>query len=916
MSGSASASPRADPAPRGLRRGFVGGFALSAILVLLITGFSIFELRRAQRLEQKGIQHDQLFQALGQLGAAFERKSAMLRGYLLTGDAKYLEGSIAARKDFLQGVDWVEGVTTDPVADRLIARLRTSEAAHQREWSRQLETLTAFPPADADRILALIAGPRDALARDVREVTEYETRQMEQEHRSEERRFFRTALIVLTSGGAALLLTLVLTGMLARRLTSLYEQEQGARRRAEETAAALERQGRELRAIFEGSLDPMIIADDEGRLVDVNPAAADLFGVPRERLTGRSIGEFAETDYPFEETWKGFREVGSARGEFRLRRADGSLRETEFAATADVRPGRHLSALRDVTERKQAEEALRDSESRTRTILASALDAIITIDDSGRVLEFNPAAERVFGYSHAEALGREMAELIIPPALRQSHRDGMRRYLAGGEGPVLGRRLEMPAMRRDGTEFPVELSILRLPGEGRPVFTGFLRDITQQQQAEAGRANLLALERKARAAAEQSESKSAFLVEASTLLASSMDWETTLKRVSRLSVPRIADWCVVDILEDGALEPLAVSHVDQSQVELVYEIWRRFPRDQHAEAGPARVARTGRSELSEQISDELLRRVSRSEEHYELVRRLRLGSSVCVPLEVRGQILGTLTFAYEAGGRRYGPDDVAFAESLASRASLAIDNARLFRQAHDAIRLRDEFLSIASHELKTPITTLKLQAQSLLRRSGPDADAAAPRLLTLQRQIERLHNLVDKLLDISRLTAGRLELELEPVDLEALVAEVMDRFEEELRRTGCEVVVRGEGSSLGRWDRSRLDQVVTNLISNAIKYGSGKPILVTMDGDERTARLEVRDHGIGIAPENLGRIFQRFERAVSERHYGGLGLGLWIVSEIVDALGGSVHATSTPGEGAAFVVELPREPPAASSKDS
>ena len=904
--------PAAVPPPRGLRRSFVAGFTLSALLVLLITGFSIVELRRAQLLEQEGIQHDQLFQALGQLGAAFERKSAMLRGYLLTGDAKHLHEAIAARQEFLERVHWVQGIAAaDPVARRLIDRLRSSEIVHQRAWSQQLEALNSFPPADAQKILQFVSGPRDTLTRDVLAVTQYETRKMEREHRFEERRFFRTALIVLTSGGAALLLTIVLTGLLARRLTSLYEEEQEGRRLAEETAEALERQGRELRAVFEGSLDPMVIADDEGRFVDVNPAAEDLFGIPREELPGRSIGDFAETEYPFEEVWKRFREEGVARGEFRLRRADGSLRETEFTATADVRPGRHLSALRDVTERKQAEAALRESESLKTAILSSALDAIITIDGDGLVLEFNPAAERVFGYSRDEALGREMAELIIPPALRERHREGMRQYLVGRDGPVLGRRLEMPAIRRDGAEFPVELSILRMPGDGPPVFTGFLRDITQQRQAEAERVNLLALERKARAAAEVAESKSAFLVEATNLLAASLDYETTLRQVAGLAVPRIADWCVVDILEDGVLKPLAVSHVDRNRVELVHEIWRRFPRDQHAAAGPAHVARTGRPEFVEQIPEELLRRVSRSEEHFQMQLRLRLGSSVCVPLEARGQILGALTFAYETGGRRYRPDDVPFAESLAQRASLAIDNARLFRQAHDAIRLRDEFLSIASHELKTPITTMKLQVQSLVRRSAPEGDEAAPRLLTLQRQIERLHNLVDKLLDISRLTEGRLELELEPVDLEALVRDVLGRFEEELRRSGSEVTVRGDGSSVGRWDRSRLDQVVTNLISNAIKYGSGRPIRVTMDGTERTARLEVRDQGIGIAPENLSRIFQRFERAVSERHYGGLGLGLWIVHQIVDALGGSVHATSTPGQGTAFVVELPREPPPA-----
>ena len=141
------------------------------------------------------------------------------------------------------------------------------------------------------------------------------------------------------------------------------------------------------------------------------------------------------------------------------------------------------------------------------------------------------------------------------------------------------------------------------------------------------------------------------------------------------------------------------------------------------------------------------------------------------------------------------------------------------------------------------------------------------------------------------------------------VRDVVGRFEEELRQAGCSVTVRGSDPRSGQWDRSRLDQVVTNLLSNAIKYGSGQPIEITLDGDERTARLEVRDHGIGILTDRLPHIFERFERAVSERHYGGLGLGLWIVRQIVDAFGGSVRALSAPGEGSTFIMELPRTPP-------
>jgi signal transduction histidine kinase len=230
-------------------------------------------------------------------------------------------------------------------------------------------------------------------------------------------------------------------------------------------------------------------------------------------------------------------------------------------------------------------------------------------------------------------------------------------------------------------------------------------------------------------------------------------------------------------------------------------------------------------------------------------------------------------------------------------------------ELEEAIRVRDAFLSIAGHELKTPLTTLQLQMQSMGRMalSGKpmDVDKSLHKIEAAHRQTERLAVLIGQLLDVSRINAGRLRLDLQPVDLAALVRDVSARFEDEGERVGSELVVRAAGRWVGRWDRERLDQVLTNLLSNALKYGRGKPVEISLDGDEQYARLVVRDHGIGIAPEDQARIFDRFERAVSDRHYGGLGLGLWIVREVVAALGGTIRVESTPGEGSLFTVELP-----------
>jgi signal transduction histidine kinase len=173
------------------------------------------------------------------------------------------------------------------------------------------------------------------------------------------------------------------------------------------------------------------------------------------------------------------------------------------------------------------------------------------------------------------------------------------------------------------------------------------------------------------------------------------------------------------------------------------------------------------------------------------------------------------------------------------------------------------------------------------------------------RQTRRLATLVDDLLDVSRITAGRLALELEPVDLAQVTEEVLSHFAAEAERARCQVTLHTEGSVVGRWDRSRLEQVVTNLLGNAVKYGAGAPIDLSVAARDGMARLKVQDHGIGIAPERQARIFEQFERAVSSRHYGGLGLGLFIVRRIVESLGGSVGVESALEAGSTFTVELP-----------
>lgn len=230
------------------------------------------------------------------------------------------------------------------------------------------------------------------------------------------------------------------------------------------------------------------------------------------------------------------------------------------------------------------------------------------------------------------------------------------------------------------------------------------------------------------------------------------------------------------------------------------------------------------------------------------------------------------------------------------------------REAQDALRLRDEFLSVASHELRTPLHSLQLLVQSIVR--GDPATFKTDRHLfgLLDRQVRRLSRLVSTLLDVSSLRLGRMTLVLEDLDLGALVRDIAEQFTEDAARAGSPISIEGPPSVRGRWSRTRLEQVLVNLLSNAIKFGAGAPIDVTLEEAFGRARLVVRDRGSGIEPARLPRIFECFERGVSARSYGGLGLGLFLVRSIVEAHGGVVKVESTPGAGAQFTVELPLQP--------
>ena len=601
-----------------------------------------------------------------------------------------------------------------------------------------------------------------------------------------------------------------------------------------------------------------------------------------------------------------------------------------------------------VSERRRAAGGtLRDAEVvRNATIVDLALDAIISIDHEGRIVEFNPAAERMFGYPRADVMGRPMADLIIPPHLRAAHFAGLHRYLATGESRVLGRRLELEAMRADGSLFPVELAIMRIPGDGPPVFTSYLRDLSEQRRSAA---------------------RQQLLLDASALLASSLAYEDTLRNISRIVIPAMADWYFADVRDpvSGGTTRIHVDHRDPAKVALARSMAQRYPNTRK-DRGVGAVLRSGKTEWAREIPDALLREVAQDDRHLEMLRTLGLRSYVLAPLTAHGEVYGVLGFITAESGRRYDLDDVALAEEVGRRAGQAVENARLFHEVQgqreqlreqqseleaqaaeleetmqaleeanasllrkneelrqrstEALRARDEadsansaksqFLAAMSHELRTPLNAVLGYADLLTTGvHGQMTAEQMDRVSRIKRSGEHLLGVINDILNFARLEAGRVEYHVQPVPVAEVLKSVEDILAPQIRARQLHYVVRNDcGGAAVRADPDKLVQILINLLSNAARYTpDGGEIAVLCRPRARDIIISVRDTGPGIAREKLEAIFEPFVQVASayegERH--GTGLGLSISRALARAMDGDVTVESTPGKGSTFTVRLP-----------
>ncbi|XXF77696.1 PAS domain-containing protein [Myxococcaceae bacterium GXIMD 01537] len=558
----------------------------------------------------------------------------------------------------------------------------------------------------------------------------------------------------------------------------------------------------------------------------------------------------------------------------------------EFARRAALA----LENARLYREQQEALAALAGSRSLMESFIDSAPLGMAYLDRELRYVRVNPVLARLNGAPPEAHLGRTVREVLGPWA-DDSERQ-LRSVLETGE-PVLDHILKMSASAGvDAGQYLVSYFPVR---EGWAVtgVGGVVADITEQKRVEE---NLR------------------FLAEATTRMSDSLELRPTMENIASVLVGRVADYCLVDVLaEDGAhLVRMAAEAIDPDTRRSIQQTLR-FSAPPDSESPIRRVLRLRRSELVADVNEAWLEQAIAAPEHRRVLQKLGSRSMMMVPLLARGQALGVITVVSQNPARRYTAKDLAFLEDLAWRAALAADNARLFERAEQAVAARDEFVAIATHELRTPLSALHLRLGALMRnleRGAPPDEKQLRRALEMSlRQTTRLEGLLTHLFDVSRISADRLELEREEVDLTRLVRNLVVRLEDALAQANTPAVVHAEAPVVASVDRLRVEQVVSNLLSNAMKYAPGQPIELTVAREGGDAFITVKDAGPGIAPDMQARIFERYQRASGEHVRGSLGLGLYISRQIARAHGGDLTVESTPGKGARFVLRLPLHPP-------
>lgn len=694
---------------------------------------------------------------------------------------------------------------------------------------------------------------------------------------------------------AAVAVGMIVVGLLLLTVTA------GLLNKSYEALRASEAQTRD---IIANAADGIFIADPNGCYTAVNAAGCTLLGVTEREIVGRHAGEFlareeiARLDAARDEMRAG----GIHMAEWHLRHQDGHLIPVEVSARF-LPSGQWQALVRNISKRKAAEEKarqamaaqeklqqeLREARSFLENVLQSSTEhALIALDLERRIVFWNAGAARMFGYTAEEVKGVS-ADVLHDPA-----------DLASGVAPALYARAfergsaeaTMRRRRKDGAEFLSRLVLTRRTmADGSA--GGYLlvsRDVTREQR-EIEHERMLA----------------AF----GLLLASSLERDPLILSAAKLLVREFADACVVDIAQRPEAEATEwtskVVHRDSRRRHLTDSL-EGIRRDGHPPYWARMAMEERRTTVVSHVTDELMTAIALSDEHLRLMRELAPVSVVSVPLQARGLLLGALTFVSSDPRRRYDENDRDFVQQVGDRLALAMDNARLFEAANNAIKARDEVMGVVAHDLRNPLNTILMQASALRTDDTCTPDVAQKQGAAIERAVKRMNRLITDLLDVAKLEAGRLSIESAAFEAKDLVLDAVEAQRDLAARASLELRGETEHELPRVWaDRDRVLQVFENLLSNAIRFTeAGGTIVVGAEPRATEVLFWVSDTGRGIAVEDLPRVFDRFWQARGDKGHGrSAGLGLAIVRGLVEAQRGRVWVESTPGRGSTFSFTLP-----------
>ncbi len=657
-----------------------------------------------------------------------------------------------------------------------------------------------------------------------------------------------------------------------------------------------------------------LLVEASGQVVSVNPATERLTGRSRETLEGAYLSDFVSDDpenvrryltaaartrepVPGALAISGEtdticaclagllqppREDHAARLFIRMQERGASVHQSEFGRDQGDRPSDDdIEGVADELERTSA------SLERSRALLEesqrSARVGSWEWDVRTGALTWSEELYRIYGLDpDGDAISFDQFMALVHPRDRNVVEEKIDRAMRNSEAFGFEHRIITPGgtvrilQARGRAIIGADGDVVRMIGSGQ--------DITERKQEEE---------------------RGQFLAEAGHALTSSLDYQETLRRVAELAVPRVADWAAVDVLTDGEVSRVAIAHPDPAKLALAEEAARRWPMKADDPGGSAQVQRTGVPLLLPEIPDSLLVETSRDEEHLRILRELGLESAMIVPMEAHGQIVGSITFIAAESGRSFGEDDLEFAEDLAARAALAVDNARLYKESQEASQARDDLIAIVSHDLRSPLNAV-LSGASLLMDIPLPEEKRQEQYGAIKRAAQRMERLTRDLLDITRIEAGHLKIEPVPADLRSVIEEALDAATFAAGKAGISVSAEIQDQlPPGLVDRARILQVLDNLVSNAIRHTpEGGRITVAAEASDDTVQVRVADTGSGIPDELRDHIFDRYYQAESSDH-GGAGLGLPIAKGIIDAHRGKIWLETAVGKGTTFFFTLP-----------